>query len=161
MSVLSPAVDWILQCLVHRGDHLNYTMQLVSNVPPLYVLRNLKYTMRNFRAKETSRYDRFFYIFSWRSVLTSSVLNTFPPSFIGDECVNIIEMCISLETNVSEILKNLGLCLSLVEMQTSQAKDVWVKVWPEIKKIPNREAYLNCCQVWIEFVVKFFGVIAY
>lgn len=36
MSVLSPAVDWILQCLVHRGDHLTYTMQLVSNVPPLY-----------------------------------------------------------------------------------------------------------------------------
>lgn len=99
-----------------------------------------------------------FFCFSWRSVLTSSVLNTFPPSFIGDECLNIVEMCISLETGVSEILKNLGLCLTLVEMQSNQAREVWVKVWPEIRKIANREAYLNCCQVWIEFVVKFFGV---
>lgn len=64
----------------------------------------------------------------------------------------------SLETNVVEILKNLGLCLSLVEMQTSQAKEVWTKVWPQIKKIQNRESYLGCCQVWIEFVVKYFGV---
>lgn len=114
---------------------------------------------QNYCVKFPSKHIFSYSFFSWRSVLTSSVLNTFPPSFIGDECVNIIEMCISLETNVSEILKNLGLCLSLVEMQTSQAKDVWLKVWPEIKKISNREAYLNCCQVWIEFVVKFFGVI--
>jgi len=39
MTVLSPAVDWILQCLVHKGDHLTYTVQLISNVPPLYVFR--------------------------------------------------------------------------------------------------------------------------
>ncbi|ODM88588.1 hypothetical protein Ocin01_18094, partial [Orchesella cincta] len=128
MSVLTPAVDWILQCLVHRGEHLNYTMQLVSNVPPF-----------------------------WKSVLTSSVLNTFPPSFIGDECLNVIEMCMTLETNISEILRNLGHCLILVEMQPSQAREVWIKVWPQIKKIPVRNAYLSCCQVWVEFVVKSFG----
>lgn len=70
----------------------------------------------------------------------------------------MIEMCMSLEANIAEILRSLGLCLTLVEMQLGQAREVWGRVWPQIKKIQNREAYLNCCQVWVEFLVKFFGV---
>lgn len=91
-------------------------------------------------------------------MLLSSVLATFPPSFIGEECLNILEMILTLETNLGEILKNLGLCLIIVEPQHSQAREIWSKVWPQIKKIQNRDTYLSCCEVWVEFVVKNFGV---
>lgn len=35
VNVLLPAVDWILQCLVHRGEHLHYTLHLISSIPLL------------------------------------------------------------------------------------------------------------------------------
>jgi len=42
VSVLLPAVDWILQCLVHRGEHLHYTLHLISSIPLLYALHSSK-----------------------------------------------------------------------------------------------------------------------
>jgi hypothetical protein len=59
---------------------------------------------------------------------------------------------------MGEILKNLGLCLIVVEPHPSAAKDIWYRVWPQIRKIPGRDSYLSCCVVWVEFVVKNFGV---
>jgi len=107
------------------------------------------------------KYLTHYLLSSWKSVLLSSVLATFPPSFIGEECLNILEVILTLETNMGEILRNLGLCLIIVEPQHGSAKDIWYKVWPQIKKIPNRDSYLSCCVVWVEFVVKNFGVCAH
>ena len=35
VAILLPAVDWILSCLVHRGEHLHYTLHLISSIPLL------------------------------------------------------------------------------------------------------------------------------
>ncbi|CAG7719449.1 unnamed protein product [Allacma fusca] len=128
MSILSPAVDWILQCLVHRGEHLIYVIQLVSNLPPF-----------------------------WKSLLISSVLSTFPPTFIGEECLHILEMILTLENNLGAILRNLGLCLILIDPAHQQAKEIWNLVWPSVRSVQDRNQYLSCCQVWVEFAVKHFG----
>jgi len=91
-------------------------------------------------------------------VLMSSVLNTFPPGYIGDDCVNILDMILTLETNIGDILQSLGHCLILVEPQRYQAKDIWARVWPQIRTLQNTHMYLSCCQVWVEFMVKYFSV---
>lgn len=88
----------------------------------------------------------------------SSVLSTFPPSFISEECVSILDMTLCLESNLSRILRNLGLCLIVTDSHQDQVKEIWERVWPEIKKIHNREEYFSVCQVWVEFLIKHFGV---
>lgn len=88
----------------------------------------------------------------------SSLLTSFPPSFIAEECVPILDIILTLETNVAGILINFGKCLLIAQPQEHQIKEVWKAIWPLIKKIFSRDDYLSCCQVWAEFMIKHFDV---
>jgi len=88
----------------------------------------------------------------------SSLLTAFPPSFIAEECPRILEIILTLETNLPGIIRNLGMCLLIAEPQKDHIKEIWRSIWPQIKKIFSREDYLGCCQIWVEFMIKHFDV---
>jgi len=87
-----------------------------------------------------------------------SVLSSFLPSFIAEESLNILEMILTLEMNLGMTIKSFGMCLIVCEPQHDHIKEIWQVIWPQIRKVYNRDAYLSCCQVWVEFMIKHFGV---
>jgi hypothetical protein len=85
-----------------------------------------------------------------------SVLSSFPPSFIAEECLGILETILTLECNLGAIIKSLGMCLIVSEPQQNHIKEIWRVIWPQIRRLYSREEYLSCCQVWVEFMIKHF-----
>ncbi|CAL1536882.1 unnamed protein product [Lymnaea stagnalis] len=131
LTLFSPALDWILQCLAHSASEtlLNETMD------------QCKQHCNN-------------------ALMINSIMSAFQPQFIANRALVFTEMIRDCEgTGLPKHLlyRTLGLCLVVAETPEDQRLSVLNEVWKAVVKLKNPSDYIGCAEVWIEFVVKHCG----
>ncbi|KAL8591014.1 hypothetical protein ACOMHN_021779 [Nucella lapillus] len=131
LTLFSPPLDWILQCLAHRApDALLHA-----------TLDKCKQQCNN-------------------ALLLNSIMSAFHPQFIANRATFFTEMIRECEdTGFPKHLlhQSLGHCLVLADPPEDQKLAVLNEVWKCVIKLKNPADYIACAEVWIEFVVKHFG----
>ncbi|KAK7112793.1 hypothetical protein V1264_012185 [Littorina saxatilis] len=131
LTLFSPALDWILQCLAHKASDalLNTTLE---------------------KCKQDCN----------NALLLNSIMSAFHPQFIANRATFFTEMIRECEdTGFPKHLlqQSLGRCLVVAETPEDQKLAVLSEVWKSVIKLKNPADYISCAEVWIEFVVKHFG----
>ncbi|KAK0049257.1 UPF0505 protein [Biomphalaria pfeifferi] len=131
LTLFSPALDWILQCLAHNASEtlLNETLE---------------------RCKEQCN----------NALMINSIMSAFQPQYIANRALVFTEMIRDCEgTGLPKYLlhRTLGLCLVVAETPEDQRLPVLNEVWKAVVKLKNASEYIGCAEIWIEFVVKHCG----
>lgn len=148
-DLYSPALDWMLQCLAHNNKS-TATLQLVL-----------------------SRYKQM-----GDALTLNHIIRNFHPSVAAANC----EMFCTLIREADDrglqrhrLWASLGMALILASPPTSTVSSVWRDVWgsivamldappstPATPVAQHREesltAFVNLCEIWIEFPVKYMGL---
>ncbi|XP_005101203.1 VPS35 endosomal protein sorting factor-like [Aplysia californica] len=131
LTLISPALDWILQCLAHQSSETLLTQTLE-------------------RCKEGCN----------NALMINSIMSAFKPQYIANRALFFTELIKSCEdTGLPKhmLYRTLGLCLVVAETPEDQQLSVLNEVWKAVVKLKNPTEYISCAEVWIEFVVKHFG----
>ncbi|KAL5019246.1 hypothetical protein ScPMuIL_004968 [Solemya velum] len=131
LTLFSPALDWILQCVAHRAPE-----------------NTLKIVLQKCKEQCNS------------ALLLNSILSAFKPEFISvraTECIEMIRDCEDMGFPKHLLHRSLGLCLVLAAPPENQRLTVLNDVWKVILKLKNPADYIGCAEVWVEYVVKHFG----
>ncbi|XP_059139678.1 VPS35 endosomal protein-sorting factor-like [Physella acuta] len=131
LTLFSPALDWILQCLAHSASEklLNQTLD---------------------KCKEQCN----------NALMINSIMSAFQPQYIANRALIFTEMIRDCEgTGLPKHLlhRTLGLCLVVAETPEDQRLAVLNEVWKAVVKLKNGSDYISCAEVWIEYVVKYCG----
>ncbi|CAG5133662.1 unnamed protein product [Candidula unifasciata] len=131
LSLFSPALDWILQCLAHDASEnlLNETLD---------------------RCKQGCN----------SALMINSIMSAFQPQYIASRALVFTELIRDCEdTGLPKYIlhRTLGLCLVIADTPADQQLPVLNEVWKAVVKLKNPSEYISCAEVWIEFVVKHFG----
>ncbi|XP_076459289.1 VPS35 endosomal protein-sorting factor-like [Babylonia areolata] len=131
LTLFSPALDWILQCLAHRASDsvLNSTLD---------------------KCRQQCN----------NALLLNSIMSAFHPQFIATRATFFTEMIRECEDTgfpKHVLQQSLGRCLVLADPPEDQKLAVLNEVWKSVMKLKNPADYISCAEVWIEFVVKHFG----
>nr|KAG5704115.1 hypothetical protein BaRGS_009645 [Batillaria attramentaria] len=131
LTLFSPALDWILQCLAHRASDATLTA----------TLEKCRQQCNN-------------------ALLLNSIMSAFQPQFIASRATLFTEMIRECEDQGFPkhlLQQSLGRCLVVAETPEDQKLSVLNEVWKSVVKLKNPGDYITCAEVWIEFVVKHFG----
>lgn len=131
LVIYSPALDWILQCVAHRGD------QTV-----------LDSVLGKCQAKCN------------RALLLNSIILAFKPEFISGralEFANMIRDCEDVGFPKHLMYRSLGTCVVAANPPEDQRLALLNDVWKAVTKLTSPNDYITCAEVWIEYVLKFFG----
>ncbi|BFZ02646.1 hypothetical protein BsWGS_05685 [Bradybaena similaris] len=131
LSLFSPALDWILQCLAHEASEslLSETLE---------------------RCKQGCN----------SALMINSIMSAFQPQYIASRALVFTELIRDCEdTGLPKYIlhRTLGLCLVIADTPADQQLPVMNEVWKAVGKLKNPAEYISCAEVWIEFVVRHFG----
>ncbi|XP_064600257.1 VPS35 endosomal protein-sorting factor-like [Liolophura sinensis] len=131
LTLFSPALDWILQCIAHKA----------SEKTLLDVLEKCKTQCNS-------------------ALLLNSIMSAFQPEYIANRALQFTELIKECEeTGFPKHLlyRTLGLCLVMADPPSDQRLGVLNDVWKVVMKLKQPADYISCAEVWIEYVVKHFG----
>ncbi|CAF4149793.1 unnamed protein product, partial [Rotaria magnacalcarata] len=132
LSLFSPALDWIVQCLLHNLDEVKMGEIINKTRSALTTLSG--------------------------GVILNALLNTLPPSHVRVKVKQYIEMigeCDEQHFPKSILYRSLGLSL-LLSTPTSTPSDLQLlnSVWKVVTKFRDPSAYMPCAEVWTELASK-------
>ena len=131
LTLFSPALDWLLQCIANKSTEKTL----------MDILEKSRKSCNN-------------------ALLLNSIISTFKPEYIATRSTQFIELIKeSEEAGFPKHLldRTLGLCLVMAPPPEEQRLPVLNEVWKSIMKLKNPGDYIDCAEVWIEYVVKHFG----
>ncbi|UJR27431.1 hypothetical protein I4U23_008720 [Adineta vaga] len=132
LSLYSPALDWIVQCLLHKLDETK-TEQMIDktrsglNIPS-------------------------------GGVVLNALLNTLPSSHVRanvQKYIGMIGECDEQYFPKSILYRSLGLSLLLSPPESTPSDlQILSSVWKVVTKFKDPPAYMACAEVWIELTSK-------
>ncbi|XP_074647304.1 VPS35 endosomal protein-sorting factor-like [Tubulanus polymorphus] len=131
MTLFSPALDWVLQCIAHN----------TSEKTLMNILQTCKEQCNS-------------------ALLLNSIMSAFKPEYIATRATqftNMIKDCEETGFPKHLLHRTLGLCLVMADPPEDQKLAVLNEVWKVVMKLKNPADYVGCAEVWIEYVVKHFG----
>ncbi|CAF0825690.1 unnamed protein product [Rotaria sp. Silwood1] len=132
LSLYSPALDWIVQCLLHKLDENKMEKIINKTRSELNMLSG--------------------------GVILNALLNTLPPSHVRSKVQQYIEMISECDEQYfpkSILYRSLGLSL-LLSSPSSTPSDLQMlnSVWKVVTKFKEPSAYMACAEVWVELTSK-------
>ncbi|CAM4969975.1 unnamed protein product [Rotaria socialis] len=132
LSLFSPALDWIVQCLLYNLVEVKMEEIINKTRSELTMLSG--------------------------GVILNALLNTLPPSHVRVKVKQYIEMigeCDEQHFPKSILYRSLGLSL-LLSTPTSTPSDLQLlnSVWKVVTKFRDPSAYMSCAEVWTELTSK-------
>ncbi|XP_052071007.1 VPS35 endosomal protein-sorting factor-like [Mytilus californianus] len=131
LTLFSPALDWLLQCIANKSTEK---------------------TLMDILEKSRKQCNN--------ALLLNSIISAFKPEYIASRSTQFIELIReSEEAGFPKHLldRTLGLCLVMASPPEEQRLPVLNEVWKSIIKLKNPSDYIDCAEVWTEYVVKHFG----
>ncbi|XP_063444782.1 VPS35 endosomal protein-sorting factor-like [Mytilus trossulus] len=131
LTLFSPALDWLLQCIANKSTEK---------------------TLMDILEKSRKQCNN--------ALLLNSIISAFKPEYIASRSTQFIELIReSEEAGFPKHLldRTLGLCLVMASPPEEQRLPVLKEVWKSIMKLKNPSDYIDCAEVWTEYVVKHFG----
>lgn len=133
--VLSPPLEWMMQCLAQRAPH--------------HVLQSV---LRQCEGGEGLG----------QNLLVAAVLITFPHHFIAQNAIaltHLIAGCSHPGKAQHELLCDLGRCVNQAAPSQHQQLPLLNAVWKFVTKIPDVKDYLSTAGIWLEFTAKHFTAV--
>lgn len=130
--VLSPPLEWMMQCLASRAPH--------------HVLQSV---LRQCEGGEGLG----------QNLLVAAVLTTFPHNFIAVNAIpltHLIAGCTYPGKSQHELVSSLGVCVNSAAPPPHQHLPLLNAVWKLITRIPVAKDYLSTAGIWLEFTARHF-----
>ncbi|KAL3877496.1 hypothetical protein ACJMK2_035196 [Sinanodonta woodiana] len=131
LTLFSPALDWILQCIAHR----------TAESTLMEVLEKCQKQCNS-------------------ALLLNSLISAFKPEYVAAKAMEFIQMIKDCEdTGFPKhfLFRTLGLCLVIAHPPEDQKLAVLNEAWKPVMKLKNPTDYIICAEIWMEYVVKNFG----
>ena len=131
LALYSPALEWLLQCIAHRADD-----SVLATI-----LERCKLDCN-------------------RALLLNSILSTFHSQYICNramEFAHLIRDCEDTGLSKHLLYRSLGVCVATGDTPEDQQLALLNETWRVVTKLKNPSEYVVCAEVWIEFVLKYFG----
>ncbi|KAI1709979.1 vacuolar protein sorting-associated protein 35 domain-containing protein [Ditylenchus destructor] len=91
-----------------------------------------------------------------RSLILCSMLNGVPPVYLTAHALEASRLVTGSEHVTGEEIAALGCNLLRTEVSESVRKPLLKSMWKCIARLSSVKSYVKCCDVWIEFVAKYF-----
>ncbi|GAB6020434.1 hypothetical protein CHUAL_003128 [Chamberlinius hualienensis] len=137
MTLYSPALDWIIQCIAHKA-HENTLTQIIDKCKQIC--------------------NRF--AFSSSGLLLNSIMTAFRPELIANRALMFVELmkeCQDSGFPKHLLFRTLGLCLIVADPPENQRLQILNEVWKVVGRLKNISEYMKCAEVWVEYPVKHFS----
>ncbi|XP_016889498.1 VPS35 endosomal protein-sorting factor-like [Cynoglossus semilaevis] len=130
LTLYSPAISWILQCIAHRApEHLLTEMME--------------------RCKKLGN----------NALLLNSVMRAFRPEFVAARATDFIGMIKDCdETGFPKhlLFGSLGRSLACADPPESERLTILNEAWKVITKVRSPQDYIICAEIWVEFTCRHF-----
>uniref|UniRef100_A0A8C2U9G0 VPS35 endosomal protein-sorting factor-like n=1 Tax=Coturnix japonica TaxID=93934 RepID=A0A8C2U9G0_COTJA len=130
LTLYSPAIDWILQCIAYRAPEVLLTEMME-------------------RCKKLGN----------NALLLNSVMSAFRAEFIAARSMDFIGMikeCDESGFPKHLLFRSLGLNLALADPPENDHLQILNEAWKVITKLKNPQDYINCAEVWVEYTCRHF-----
>ncbi|NWU91801.1 CP062 protein, partial [Upupa epops] len=130
LTLYSPAIDWILQCIAYRAPEILLTEMME-------------------RCKKLGN----------NALLLNSIMSAFTAEFIAARSMDFIAMikeCDESGFPKHLLFRSLGLNLALADPPESDHLQILNEAWKVITKLKNPQDYINCAEVWVEYTCRHF-----
>ncbi|XP_054246914.1 VPS35 endosomal protein-sorting factor-like isoform X2 [Indicator indicator] len=130
LTLYSPAIDWILQCIAYRAPEVLLTEMME-------------------RCKKLGN----------NALLLNSVMSAFRAEFIATRSMDFIGMikeCDESGFPKHLLFRSLGLNLALADPPENDRHQILNEAWKVITKLKNPQDYINCAEVWVEYTCRHF-----
>uniref|UniRef100_A0A663N976 VPS35 endosomal protein-sorting factor-like n=1 Tax=Athene cunicularia TaxID=194338 RepID=A0A663N976_ATHCN len=130
LTLYSPAIDWILQCIAYRAPEILLTEMME-------------------RCKKLGN----------NALLLNSVMSAFRAEFIAARSMDFIGMikeCDESGFPKHLLFRSLGLNLALADPPENDCLQILNEAWKVITKLKNPQDYINCAEVWVEYTCRHF-----
>uniref|UniRef100_A0A8C8AN00 VPS35 endosomal protein-sorting factor-like n=1 Tax=Otus sunia TaxID=257818 RepID=A0A8C8AN00_9STRI len=130
LTLYSPAIDWILQCIAYRAPEILLTEMME-------------------RCKKLGN----------NALLLNSVMSAFRAEFIAARSMDFIGMikeCDESGFPKHLLFRSLGLNLALADPPENDRLQILNEAWKVITKLKNPQDYINCAEVWVEYTCRHF-----
>ncbi|XP_066496496.1 VPS35 endosomal protein-sorting factor-like [Tiliqua scincoides] len=130
LTLYSPAIDWILQCLSYRAAEPLLTEMME-------------------RCKKLGQ----------NALLLNSVMSAFRAEFIAARAMDFIGMikeCDESGFPKHLLFRSLGRNLALADPPEADRLQILNEAWKVIAKLKNPQDYINCAEIWVEYTCRHF-----
>uniref|UniRef100_A0A8C3FXM4 VPS35 endosomal protein-sorting factor-like n=1 Tax=Chrysemys picta bellii TaxID=8478 RepID=A0A8C3FXM4_CHRPI len=130
LTLYSPAIDWILQCIAYRAPEVLLTEMME-------------------RCKKLGN----------NALLLNSVMSAFRAEFIAARSMDFIGMikeCDESGFPKHLLFRSLGLNLAMADPPECDRLQILNEAWKVITKLKNPQDYINCAEVWVEYTCRHF-----
>ncbi|XP_073218384.1 VPS35 endosomal protein-sorting factor-like isoform X2 [Lepidochelys kempii] len=130
LTLYSPAIDWILQCIAYRAPEILLTEMME-------------------RCKKLGN----------NALLLNSVMSAFRAEFIAARSMDFIGMikeCDESGFPKHLLFRSLGLNLAMADPPECDRLQILNEAWKVITKLKNPQDYINCAEVWVEYTCRHF-----
>uniref|UniRef100_A0A8C0G5H5 VPS35 endosomal protein-sorting factor-like n=1 Tax=Chelonoidis abingdonii TaxID=106734 RepID=A0A8C0G5H5_CHEAB len=130
LTLYSPAIDWILQCIAYRAPEILLTEMME-------------------RCKKLGN----------NALLLNSVMSAFRAEFIAARSMDFIGMikeCDESGFPKHLLFRSLGLNLAMADPPECDRLQILNEAWKVITKLKNPQDYINCADVWVEYTCRHF-----
>lgn len=131
LTLYSPAIDWILQCIAYRAPEALLTEMMD-------------------RCKKLAN----------NALLLNSVMSAFRPEFIATRSLDFIGMIKDCEESGFPkhlLFQSLGLNLAKADPPENDKLQILNVAWKVITKLKNPQDYINSAEVWIDYICRHFA----
>ncbi|XP_069503259.1 VPS35 endosomal protein-sorting factor-like isoform X3 [Ambystoma mexicanum] len=130
LTLYSPAIDWILQCIAYRAPEALLTEMME-------------------RCKKQGN----------NALLLNSVMSAFRAEFIAARSMDYIAMikeCDESGFPKHLLFRSLGLNLAFADPPENDRLQILNEAWKVITKLKNPQDYISCAEVWVEYTCRHF-----
>ncbi|KAK2169423.1 hypothetical protein LSH36_10g11082 [Paralvinella palmiformis] len=131
LTLYSPGLNWILQCLAHNASDAVLDEILIKC------------------QKQCNS-----------ALLINSIMSAFKPEYVSyraKQFTAMIKDCEDTGFPKHVLYKSLGMCFVLADPPDEDKLQLLNDVWKVVIKLKNTSDYISCAEVWIEYVVKNFS----
>nr|XP_033818830.1 VPS35 endosomal protein sorting factor-like isoform X2 [Geotrypetes seraphini] len=130
LTLYSPAIDWILQCIAYRAPEVLLTEMME-------------------RCRKLGN----------NALLLNSVMSAFRAEFIAArsmEFIGMIKECDESGFPKHLLFRSLGINLALADPPENDRLQILNEAWKVITKLKNPQDYINCAEKWVEYTCRHF-----
>ncbi|CAF92818.1 unnamed protein product, partial [Tetraodon nigroviridis] len=137
LTLYSPAINWILQCIAYRAPEANISPFLLE------MIRLECKTLGN------------------SALLLNSVMRAFRPEFVAARATDFIGMikdCDEAGLPKHLLFGSLGRSLACADPPEPERLTILNEAWKVVTKVRSPQDYINCAEIWVEFTCRHFTV---
>ncbi|XP_030068287.1 VPS35 endosomal protein-sorting factor-like [Microcaecilia unicolor] len=130
LTLYSPAIDWILQCIAYRAPEVLLTEMME-------------------RCRKLGN----------NALLLNSVMSAFRAEFIAArsmEFIGMIKECDESGFPKHLLFRSLGINLALADPPENDRLQILNEAWKVITKLKSPQDYINCAEKWVEYTCRHF-----